>query len=276
MLAGLVVAAFLPAPAVLAQTLPLWIMGLIAVAVTRMQPLSSKHMTPRALWSALALLAFLPVSCIAVVTLWRMGGLPEVYVLPLIAFLAAPPISGAANLCLILGYDARMALLATVLGTLATPVIAVLCVVALGVELETSVAALAVRVTAIVGLGVALGLVVRRVAQGWVSAHGTGLDGLSVLLMIAFLFPVFDGAIAMVQADPMLALGMVSLAFVLNLGGHLLVRSFASRAAGLCFGNRNAGLYFAILPFEPGLSLFVALYQIPMYLTPLIFKRLDR
>lgn len=276
MLCGLIIAVLVPAPEVLANSLPIWVMGLIAVAVARMKPLSRASMNKSVLWRALALIALLPISCIAVVWLWRGVGLPEVYVLPLIAFLAAPPISGAANLCLILGYNARLALMATVIATLATPIIAVLCVVALGVELETNVAALALKVSTIVGGGIVLGLLLLRFGQGWVAAHGTALDGVSALLMVAFLFPVFDGAIALGVAQPGLAVGMAGLAFTLNLGGHLLVRHFVNRAAGLCFGNRNTGLYLAILPFEPGLSLFVALYQIPMYLTPLLFRRLDR
>lgn len=276
LLGGLILAALVPAPAVLADSLPVWVMGLIAVALARMEPLRRADIRPRAVWSAAALVAFLPLSCIAIVSVWRGLALPEVYVLPLIAFLAAPPISGAANLCLILGYDARLALVATVVATLVTPAVAVICVVALGVELETGVAALALKVSTIVGLGIAFGLLLRSMARDWVKANGTGLDGVSVLLMVAFLFPVFDGAIALGVARPGLALGMGVLAVALNIGGHLLVRHLANRAAGLCFGNRNTGLYLAILPFEPGLSLFVALYQIPMYLTPLIFRRLDR
>lgn len=285
LLAGLFVAALMPLPAVFAQSLPLWVAGLIGVALARMEPLSASDATPRALWSALALIAFLPLSTIAFVSIWQVLALPQVYILPLIAFLAAPPISGAANLCLILGYDARVALQATVVATLATPLIAVICVAALGIDMAGSYVGLALKVTGIVLAGVLLGLWLRRtLGTSWIAANHAQFDGVSVLLMVMFLFPVFDGAIALGMARPDLALGMAALALVLNLGGHIAVRALAgrslapptARAAGLCFGNRNRGLYLAILPFEPGLSLFVALYQVPMYITPLLFRRLDR
>jgi len=41
-------------------------------------------------------------------------------------------------------------------------------------------------------------------------------------------------------------------------------------ALGVLSGNRNVSLYLATLPPDPMLSLFVALYQLPMYATPLI------
>ena len=38
------------------------------------------------------------------------------------------------------------------------------------------------------------------------------------------------------------------------------------------WGNRNAALALASLPPDPLLTLYVALYQFPMYFTPLIMR----
>ena len=43
-----------------------------------------------------------------------------------------------------------------------------------------------------------------------------------------------------------------------------------TRSVAVVSGNRNLGLYFAALPADPLFSLFVATYQIPIYLTPMV------
>ena len=41
-------------------------------------------------------------------------------------------------------------------------------------------------------------------------------------------------------------------------------------------GNRNVGLYCTALPYDPVMSLFTAMYQVPLYLTPLFLGWLSR
>ena len=43
-----------------------------------------------------------------------------------------------------------------------------------------------------------------------------------------------------------------------------------TRSVAVVAGNRNLGLYFAALPADPLFSLFVAAYQAPLYLTPMV------
>ena len=45
-------------------------------------------------------------------------------------------------------------------------------------------------------------------------------------------------------------------------------------ATALMWGNRNAALALAALPGNPLLALYVALYQFPMYFTPLVMRPL--
>ena len=42
------------------------------------------------------------------------------------------------------------------------------------------------------------------------------------------------------------------------------------RSVAVVAGNRNLGLYFAALPADPLFALFVAAYQLPLYLTPMV------
>jgi hypothetical protein len=41
-------------------------------------------------------------------------------------------------------------------------------------------------------------------------------------------------------------------------------------------GNRNVGLYYAALPYDPVMGLFTAMYQVPLYLTPLFLSWLSK
>jgi hypothetical protein len=111
--------------------------------------------------------------------------------------------------------------------------------------------------------------------------------------MLAFLLPVFDGIGAMVMALPILALACLGLVFGLNFGSQALVFAGGrllgrfgqferaasgkampfpegTRSVAVVAGNRNLGLYFAALPADPLFALFVAAYQLPLYLTPMV------
>lgn len=99
--------------------------------------------------------------------------------------------------------------------------------------------------------------------------------------MVLFVIPLFDGVGSSIVDDPRKALWVLVLSFIFNVG----INGFASvilrartdpataGALGLMWGNRTIAIYIAALPYNPDFSLFVALYQIPMYMTPLIWER---
>ncbi|MGB1625624.1 MAG: hypothetical protein ACPHCL_05710 [Candidatus Puniceispirillaceae bacterium] len=110
-------------------------------------------------------------------------------------------------------------------------------------------------------------------------------DGLSALAMLVFLIPVFNGVAVVIIQQPVLAFYLCALAFAMNMGAQILLLGlgyiFARQAAPLqvlaiVTGNRNVGLYFAALPPEPIFALFTAMYQVPLYLTPLIVGQISR
>jgi hypothetical protein len=72
------------------------------------------------------------------------------------------------------------------------------------------------------------------------------------------------------------------LAIAANLGMQVAVYRILRPAAGretagataVISGNRNAALALAALPEAPILTLYVSLYQFPMYFTPLVLRRI--
>ena len=156
----------------------------------------------------------------------------------------------------------------------------------LGKAVPLSVMALSLRLGAIIFGGILLAVL----AKWWlgnerISTYRGRLDGMATLLLLAFLVPVFDGVSAMVFASPLMALALAGLATALNFGhqacvfmaSHLLAAARrnpslpdGTRSVAVVSGNRNLGLYFAALPADPLFSLFVAAYQIPIYLTPMV------
>jgi hypothetical protein len=202
-------------------------------------------------------------------------------------YAASPPIGTTIWMCVFLGFSAPIAmeivLLTNLLAPFTGPFIGELL---LGTAVPLSVVTLSFRLGAILFGGVLVALVAKWwLGEGRINANRGRLDGISTLLMLAFLLPVFDGVSAMVFATPLLALGLVGLATALNfghqasifLGGRMLAALLrqstlpdGTRSVAVVSGNRNLGLYFAALPADPLFSLFVAAYQIPIYLTPMV------
>jgi BASS family bile acid:Na+ symporter len=190
-------------------------------------------------------------------------------------------------MCVFLGFSAPIAmeivLLTNLLAPFTGPFIGELL---LGTAVPLSVVTLSFRLGAILFGGVLVALVAKWwLGEGRIDANRSRLDGIATLLMLAFLLPVFDGVSAMVFAAPLLALGLAGLATTLNFGHQASIflggRLFAAlrrqsslpdgtRSVAVVSGNRNLGLYFAALPADPLFSLFVAAYQIPIYLTPMV------
>ncbi|MHA1157248.1 MAG: hypothetical protein ACTSP2_00680 [Alphaproteobacteria bacterium] len=265
--------------------LPGFVVLLLTLAMTRIDPkeVTARLASPRHIVRlAVLTVLLLPVSAglAAALIAWLDIGPP--LSLMLLIFAAAPPISSAAALCLILGFDALLALELTVVATLATPLVGpVLFVFAAGEPLQIPAGALFVRLLAMVAAAAVLAALTRRLLGArWIADNGSAFDGLVAIAMGLFVIPLFAGIGATVVARPLAALGILVLAVCLNLGANVLVYALLVRrvgratagALGFMWGNRNLALYLAAVPTDPLTSLFVALYQFPMYFTPLIWS----
>ncbi|HUF56923.1 MAG TPA: hypothetical protein VMM55_10240 [Thermohalobaculum sp.] len=284
---GVIAATLMPAlSAALRPVLPLLVVLVLALAMARMElgQVARAALRPRrlgrlVLWAA-ALMVLTPAMFWAA---GRLAGLAEGEIAALVYTGAAPPITSAVSLCLILGLDAVFALELTVLATLALPLIGPIVVEALiGAAVPIDAARLALRLGMMIAGGAALALLLRRlVGPARIRARARAFDGLAALAMIVFVIPLFDGFWRLMLADPVQSLRVVLLVLATNTGLMLAVAAGLARAgprarahaAGLMWGNRTVALYLAALPAEPLFTLYVALYQFPMLFTPLVMER---
>lgn len=184
----------------------------------------------------------------------------------------------------LVGLDPEICLVVAVATTLALPVTAPpLALGLLGLDLAISMGGLMLRLGLIVALPGLAALALRRaLGPARLARAGGGIDGLVVLVLVVFAFGVMDGVQARLLADPLWVLGGVAAAMATALGLNALTALLlaprlgreAALAAGLLAGMRNQALFLAVLPAEadPGLLLFFALGQVPMFVSPFLLR----
>ena len=213
--------------------------------------------------------------------------------LPLVTWYSvAPPVGTTIWMCVLLGFTAPIAMEIVLLTNLLAPFTGpFLGEFLLGASVPVSSATLCLRILAILGSGLLLALLAKyTLGEDRIEENRHQFDGVSTIAMLAFLLPVFDGIGVMAISAPFLACACLGLAFGLNFGTQAIVfiisRSLlwcqifspvkqvqlpeGTRSVAVVAGNRNLGLYFAALPADPLFSLFVAAYQAPLYLTPMV------
>ncbi len=279
---GCVAALFVPGPSTaLRPYLPAFVAMVYALGMLRVDlPAVMRNLTDprRALRMSALALAMTALSALAAFALARTLGAGGDAQKAVVYALLSPPIASAAAMCLLMGLNAALALEMTVLCSLLTPFVAPLVAHALlGDALSVSPVDLGLRTAAMIFSGAAVALVLRRaIGVAAVLRHKTALDGVSALAMLLFVVPLFDGVGAMIAADPRAALRTLALASALLFGPQLVGLALRRApgagvgAAGLLWGVRSVAIFLAALPPDPAFTLFVALYQFPMYATPLL------
>lgn len=265
--------------------LPWLVPAVLGLAMARLDlpALARSALRPRAALGLVAVAALLmPVSAAVYVTLADLAGLDAETRMALVYLAAAPPIASAANLCFLLGYDGRRALEVTVAAMLLTPILGPLTVAAfLAGAAPIGASELALKLGLMIAGGVAVGLGLRRIVGAErIAREARAFDGLAILALITFVIPLFDGVPALIRAAPGQAALTLAVATLGNLGVNLALRGGLARvrpaaeagAYGVLFGNRTIAIYLAALPFDPRFAVFVALYQVPMLLTPLLLR----
>ena len=288
---GVIVAFLLPESSTFFKPAAPYILSLlVSVAMVRLDILAvlKDAVQPRRLIRNTCLsLVLLIVMPYCLHNIAKVVGLTESWQTLITWYAVSPPIGTTIWMCVFLGFSAPIAMEIVLLTNLLAPVTGPLMgEVLLGTAVPLSVMALSLRLGAIIFGGILLAVL----AKWWlgnelISTYRGRLDGMATLLLLAFLVPVFDGVSAMVFASPLMALALAVLATALNFGhqacvfmaSHLLAAVRQSpflpdgtRSVAVVSGNRNLGLYFAALPADPIFSLFVAAYQIPIYLTPMV------
>jgi len=293
---GLVAGLLLPwAAQPMRQAIPGFIGVLLFLAVLRIIPGASTAASLRdsGVWLATlqrVLLAqlFLPVLVFCLLTL---AGAPPLWIMAATLVAAAPPISGSPNLVLLLRGDAALVMRWLMLGTLLLPLscLPVLYLLQPGQSI-TKMLAPAFVLLAVIGTSVLLAALFSRQAQRRrIRLNPEALDGLSALALALMVIGLMSAI--HLPANDWLDIGkMLLLAVIINAGFQCVGVIIASMmkqgrsrriGMGVVYGNRNIALFLAALPatqMEP-LLLFIACYQVPMYLTPLIgdvfYRRLE-
>lgn len=287
---GVIAALFLPSlSAWLRPALPYLVSLVLIMAMVRIDllVLVKAAIRPRRLVLLVFIsLLLMPVTALIYVGISNLFDIPEPWRDSLIYLAAAPPIASSAGLCFLLGFNAALALEVAVFVTLMMPFLGVATVNWLiGDAPDISALAMSMRLGWIILIAVIVSQVARRIfGAARILRNGQILDGLGALVMLTFVVPLFDGIGPLIMDDPTRALIVLGLAFMVNLGGNILVLLTVRRfrplydagAMGVLNGNRAVAIYLAVIPATPVFALFVALYQIPMYFTPLLARLIPR
>ena len=272
-----------PLAAMLRDTLTITVAGLMTLVLLRIDLKQVLAYLRRPLLVA-ALLAWLLIACpLIVYAIVRAVGLDGPLGAAVVIMATGCAATSSPAFARLVGLDASVSLVVAVVSTLLVPFTAPpLALGLLGIDLAISLWALMGRLALIVGLPLLASLVIRRlVAAPTLGAWSGRIDGTVVLLLVMYGIGVMDGMQAMLLAEPAWVAGGIALAFLGNFGLNALTalamlpagRSVAL-AAGLLSGNRNMALYLAVLPAatEPGILLFFALCQFPLFLSPFLLR----
>lgn len=213
-------------------------------------------------------------------------GLSGPVVTAVVLVTAASPISGSPNLTLLTGNDPAPALRLLIAGTALLP-LTVLPSFALWPAFGSAgtVIFASLKLVGLIGLSAALAFAIRHFLLPRPSAATvTAIDGLSALVMAVAVIGLMSAIGPAFATRPGSLATTLSAAFAINFGLQLLafaaMRARGPSRSGVAYaiiaGNRNVMLFLTALPAavtEP-LLLFIACYQVPMYLTPILLGRL--
>lgn len=240
---------------------------------------------PRYLAITLVMQVALPGAAIALLT--GLGAGATVLGVGAVLVLAAPPMTGSPGLTILAGGDPTPALRQLVLGTALLPLTVLPVFWLLPVfGAPWIVVEAALRLLVVIALAGGAGMMLRARLAWLRGAEGQGaVDGLITLamaLVVVGLMSAVGPALLVTGREFWLTLAMV---FALNFGAQAgmlwLTRNRAPRAApalAIIAGNRNLALFLGALSPETAAAmlLFVGLYQVPMYLTPLVMAPVIR
>ncbi|MGY9045670.1 hypothetical protein P775_07305 [Puniceibacterium antarcticum] len=239
----------------------------------------------RSLSVVLVLQVALPLTALLLFALF--GVLDTPFGLAVLLMLAAPSVTGAPNFAIMAGQDPAPAMRVLVLGTLLFP-LTVLPLLLMLPQLGGTGAALraVVWLIAITMLAVAGGFACRTILLPRPSdAQIRALDGISALALAVIVVGLMSAIGPLLRSDPtrltLWLLAVMAVNFGLQLASFALMRRRWSGEGwavpvSIIAGNRNIALFLVALPagVTDPLLLFIGCYQIPMYLTPILLRRL--
>lgn len=239
---------------------------------------------PRVLAEVLVLQLCLPL--LAFGLFWMFGGAGALAALAIVLMLAAPSISGSPNFSILMGHDPAPAMQVLVVGTALFPLTVIPVLLLLGPAFGgvSGVLSAGLTLIAVILLATGAGFALRAVVLPRPNAsHLQCLDGVGVLALAIIVVGLMAGIRPILEQSVWELMGWVALVFAANFGLQMLsyrvIRHAVppTRAAPLSIiaGNRNVAMFLLALPagVTDELLVFIGCYQLPMYLTPLLLRR---
>ncbi|RAI03364.1 Na+-dependent transporter [Acuticoccus sediminis] len=262
------------------------VFALLVLAFMRIDPERLKATVRRPGTALLSLgWTMLAVPLCAYVGLTALGvdeSAPDLY-LSLMLQSVTMPMMATPSIVMMIGLDGTIALVGIVLAGLTMPVLAPAILGVAGVPIELEPTQLAILLAGTLAGSAALGLLVRRVVgAARIQRNREAIDGMNVMCMFVFAVAVMGDVIPSFLADPWYAAGLTLVAFAANVGlmmvSWLVLRPAGGRTAlamAVTASQRNMGLMLAVAGSAlPGtVWLYVALGQFPIYLAPVVLKR---
>ncbi len=288
LVAGLAAGITLPGAAIVMRAwLPELVAALLFVAALRIGPrqaIGAARDLPVTAGVALLFQLALPVGAILVMN--AGGWLATPIAMSLVLMLSAPSISGSPNLTLMTGHDPAPALRLLILGTAMLPA-TVLVPFWLLPELGAAgeVLRAAGRLLAVIAIAGGTAFLIRGTLMRQPTPETMrALDGVSAIAMAVVVVGLMSAVGPAIAEMPATFFYWLAVASAVNFGLQIVVAVALnytslrdSRAAyGIVAGNRNIALFLVALPASvtDPLLLFIGCYQIPMYLTPILLRRL--
>ncbi len=267
--------------------LPHMVAGLLVVTAFRIgyrASVGQVRSLPRVLSEVLVLQFGLPLLAYGIVLAFGLTG--SIAALAIVLMLSAPSISGSPNFAILMGHDPAPAMQILVVGTGLFPLTSIAVLFLIGPDLGIEDGALSTGVGLIIVIlaATSVGFALRALLLPDPSdTQLQSLDGLGVLALAVIVVGLMAGIRPVLDKSPLALAGWVVLVFVANFGlqlvAYLATRNIVpdKRAPPLSIiaGNRNVALFLLALPADVTdlLLVFIGCYQLPMYLTPLLMRR---
>lgn len=219
------------------------------------------------------------------------AGLPAGLTFAMVLGATASPIMSAPAIAHILGMDGALVVVVVVATTLLFPLTLLpMALLLLDMHLTVSLSEVAWRAGLFILMPFAVAWAIRRgVSDAAIAARGDILNGVMVVVLLAFAIALMDGIGPMILADPHKVALYLAAAYGLNIGLQVVTTALfwplgrkRALSVGLMAGNRNLALVLAVGGGLTGADFLLLLavgqfpiFTLPMLLTP-VYRRLLR
>lgn len=221
--------------------------------------------------------------CLLAIIFLLTDAIDPIYVALLLVFSSAP-ISASPSLTMITGNDPAPSLRLLIIATALLPVTIILPLWLMPAFSDSHIIAwVAIKLFLIIFIASMLAFTIRHFFISEISEqNGKSIDGLTTIMMAIIVTGLMTGFAEAATERPLEIATTLCVAFVANIGMQIVAwhglgffKIPNSRAAySISAGNRNMAIFLAALPLSitDPILLFIACYQIPMYLTPTLLR----